>query len=87
MEAKKKFYRDSDDKRLGGVCSGMAAYFNMDVLLLRIVAVVSLFFGGAGFWIYVIIWFVASLAVTPAQKCEMRGLPVTAENMNRFSKY
>lgn len=87
MEAKKKFYRDSDDKRLGGVCSGMAAYFNMDVLLLRIVAVVSLFFGGAGFWIYVIIWFVAPLAVTPAQKCEMRGLPVTAENMNRFSKY
>jgi hypothetical protein len=41
--------------------------------------------GSAGFWIYVILWIAAPLAETPAQKCQMYGLPVTAENLRKFS--
>src|SRR5574344_1250051 len=81
----KKFYRDSDNKAIGGVCSGLAAYFNIDVMLIRVLCVVALICGSLGFWVYVIFWIIAPLAITAAQKCEMRGLPITAENMRRFS--
>ena len=81
----RKFYRNPDNKSIAGICSGIALYLNIDVLLVRIVFVVALFMGSAGFWIYVILWIAAPLAETPAQKCEMYGLPVTAENMMKFS--
>lgn len=83
--AVKKFFRDVDRKSIGGVCSGLAAYFNLDVLLVRVLMVVLLVCGGAGFWIYVIMWIVAPPAVTAADKCQMRGWPVTAENMAKLS--
>ena len=81
----KKFYRNPDNKSIAGVCSGIASYFNIDTLLVRIVFVVGLFMGSAGFWIYVILWIAAPLAETPAQKCELYGLPATAENLRKFS--
>lgn len=82
--ANKKFYRDSDNKFIGGVCSGLAIYFNIDTMLIRIIFLVLLIAGTAGFWAYLILWFVAPLAKTSAQKCELRGLPVTAENMAKY---
>lgn len=82
----RKLYRDPDSKAIGGVCGGFAAYFDIDVMILRVIFLIALFCGSLGFWIYVIFWVVAPLATTAAQKCEMRGLPVTAENMRRFSK-
>lgn len=81
----KKFYRDSDSKVIGGVCSGLALYFDIDIMLVRVLFVVALICGSLGFWVYVIFWIVAPLATTAAQKCEMRGLPITAENLRRFS--
>lgn len=81
----RKFYRNPCNKSIAGVCSGIAQYLNIDTLLVRIVFVVALFMGSAGFWFYVILWIAAPLAETPAQKCEMYGLPVTAENLMKFS--
>ena len=69
---------------LGGVCSGLALYLDIDVVVVRVLFLIALICGTAGFWIYVIIWIVAPEARTAAEKCEMRGLPVTAENMRRF---
>jgi len=83
----KKLFRDPDNKSLGGVCSGLALYLNTDVVLLRVLFVIALFMGGVGFWAYIIFWIVAPMAYTAAQKCEMRGLPVTAENLRKFSNY
>ena len=83
--AEKKLYRDMDNKMLGGVCSGLSLYFNVDVVLLRILFLVALFIGSAGFWIYIAICIVAPAARTPKQKCEMRGIPATEENMRRFA--
>jgi phage shock protein PspC (stress-responsive transcriptional regulator) len=81
----RKFYRNSCEKSIAGVCSGIALYLNIDTLLVRIVFIIALFMGSAGFWIYVILWIAAPLAETPAQKCQMYGLPVTAENLRKFS--
>lgn len=80
----RKFFRDPDNCVIGGVCSGLAAYFNIDILLVRILMVVLLLVGSAGFWIYIIVWIVTPKAANAAQKCEMRGWPVTAENMAKF---
>lgn len=81
----KKLYRDPDNKSIAGVCSGVALYLNIDVVLVKIIFLIAFFMGGVGFWAYVIFWIAAPLAVTAAQKCEMRGILVTAENMKRFS--
>jgi len=84
MTGPKKFYRDSDNKFIGGVCSGLAAYFDIDTMLVRIIFIVLLLAGTAGFWAYLILWVVAPLAKTSAQKCELRGLAVNAENMAKY---
>ena len=85
MNTTKKFYRDPDNKTIGGVCSGLAAYLDIDVTLIRIIFLVALICGSLGFWVYVIFCIVAPIAKSASDKCEMRGLPITAENLKRFS--
>ncbi len=83
---RKKIYRDYDNRRIAGVCSGLAVYLDIDVVLTRVLMLVALVAGSAGFWIYVICWIAIPKAETATQKCEMHGLPVTAENLARFAK-
>ena len=85
-EAVRKFYRDAENKRIAGVCSGLALYLNIDVTLVRIIFLVALICGSAGFWIYLVLWIVAPEARTAAEKCELRGIPATAENIRRFTE-
>lgn len=80
-----KLYRDPYNCVIGGVCSGIAEYFNIDMVLVRVLMVVLLLCGSAGFWIYIIFWIVAPKAETAAQQCELRGLPINAENLRRFT--
>ncbi len=86
-EAKKRLYRDSDNKAIGGVCSGLGAFLNIDITVVRIIILLALLLWGSGLVVYLVLWIVVPLAKTPAQKCEMRGLEPTAENMARFSEY
>ena len=83
----RKLYRDTDDVRIAGVCSGLALYFGIDTALMRIIMLVALLAGSAGFWAYLILWIAVPKAVTPAQKCELRGLTPTAENLAKFTTY
>lgn len=85
MNPSKKLYLDVDDRKIAGVCSGLAAYFDIDVTLIRILFLATLIVGGFGLWLYLIIWIVAPKAMTPAQKCELRGWEPNAENMARFT--
>ena len=82
----RKLFRDPDGKKLAGVCSGLALFLNVDVVLIRIIFLVALICGSAGFWIYLVIWIAAPEARTAAEKCELRGIPATAENIKRFTK-
>ncbi len=79
-----KLYRDTDDSKIAGVCSGLALYFDIDTALVRILMLVVLLAGSIGFWLYVILWIAVPKAVTPAQKCELRGIAPTAGNLARF---
>lgn len=81
----KKFYRDPDRKIIAGICSGFAYHFGVEVGIVRILFLVALFCGSFGFWVYLVVWIVAPLAKSASEKCEMRGLPITAENLRKFS--
>lgn len=55
----KKFALSSTDKKIAGVCGGLAEYFNIDSLIFRIIFVVLLFGGSFGFWAYILFWILA----------------------------
>ena len=82
----RKLFRNPDDKRIAGVCSGIALFLGVDVTLIRILFLVGLICGSAGFWIYLVIWIAAPEAKTAAEKCELRGIPANAENIRRFTE-
>lgn len=54
----KKLQRDVQNKVIGGVCSGLANYFDIDPTLLRVLFVVMFLCASAGFWLYLILWIV-----------------------------
>lgn len=58
MENNKKLERSCTNRVLGGVCSGLADYFNVDIALMRVLFVVSAICGSFGFWMYIILWIV-----------------------------
>jgi len=82
-KATKRLYRDPDNRMLGGVCGGLGAWFSTDPLLFRIIFIILFFVGSVGFWIYIILWITIPEAATTAQKLEMRGEPITIENIKR----
>ena len=53
-----KLYRSMTDKRVAGVCGGLAKYFNVDPTLIRLAFVFLALAGGPGFLIYLIMWIV-----------------------------
>jgi phage shock protein PspC (stress-responsive transcriptional regulator) len=79
----KRIYRDPDDRMIGGVCGGLAAYTNIDPVIMRLIFVVLLFMG-IGALAYIILWIVVPEARTTAQKLEMRGDSVNTSNIGNF---
>jgi phage shock protein PspC (stress-responsive transcriptional regulator) len=59
----KRLFRNENDKVLGGVCSGLANYFNIDVVVARIIFVILLF-SGIGFLTYIIMWIAVPSSAT-----------------------
>jgi phage shock protein C len=60
--ASKKLMRSSRDKKIGGVCAGLADYFDLDPTIVRVVWLLAIFFAGTGFLVYVVLWIVLPLA-------------------------
>lgn len=82
----KRMYRDPDNRMLGGVCSGLGSYFNLDPWFFRSLFILFTIFFLAGFIIYIILWVTIPEAVTTAQKLEMRGEAVTIESIKNTVK-
>ena len=77
----KKLFRDGDDKFLGGVASGIAHYFNIDTIWVRLLFLVITIAGvGAGFLVYIALWILLPEAKTTAEKLQMEGEPVNIDN-------
>ena len=57
-ELTKKLYRTRADRRIGGVCGGLANYFNIDATLVRLLFILGLLFVGGTFFAYIILMIV-----------------------------
>ena len=79
----KKLFRDGDDKFLGGVASGIAHYFSVDVIWIRLAWIILATFGGSGVLVYVILWILLPEARTTAEKLQMEGEPVNITNIEK----
>lgn len=55
----KKLTRSVSDRKIAGVCGGLAKYFNVDPTVIRILALVALLCASVGFWAYIIVWICA----------------------------
>lgn len=82
----KKLYRDPDDRVLGGVCSGLAAYFVLDPIIVRLIFVLLFFIGGTSILIYPILWIIIPKATNTAQRLEMKGEEVNITNISKTIK-
>ena len=60
--AEKRLSR-SNNKMIGGVCAGIAAYLGLDPTIVRIVWVLMLFFAGFGILLYLILWIIMPKAI------------------------
>ena len=58
----KKLHLATTDKKLAGVCGGIAEYFNIDSLIVRIVFIVLALGGSLGIWAYLLVWLLAPKA-------------------------
>jgi phage shock protein C len=54
----KKLYRSVTDKMLAGVCGGLAEYFAIDPVIVRLIFVLAVIFGGSGILAYIILWII-----------------------------
>ena len=81
-----RMYRDTEHRLIGGVCSGMGSYWDIDPLILRILFVVFTLAGGIGALVYLILYIVIPEAKTTAQKIEMKGHPVNIHNIKESVK-
>lgn len=70
----KRLYR-SRRRIIGGVCQGLADYFNVDVVLVRIIALFALFCFSAGLWVYLVLWIVVPLEPADRNAYDNRNNP------------
>jgi len=81
----RRMYRDTDEKMLAGVCSGLALYLGIDVTIVRVVFAAASFLYGTAILVYLVLWIVMPRALSVAQKLQLRGYAPTAENIRKFT--
>ncbi|HCR55021.1 MAG TPA: hypothetical protein DIW27_11435 [Cytophagales bacterium] len=82
----KKMFRDSEKKVIGGVASGVAVFFGIDITIVRVLFVVFTFFGGLGLLVYIILWIALPEAKSITERMQMQGEPVTLSNIESTVK-
>jgi phage shock protein PspC (stress-responsive transcriptional regulator) len=82
-QSSKRLYRNPDNKKFGGVCSGLAEYMGVDAVWLRLGFLVALFCFGTGFLAYIILWIAIHEAKTSAEKLQMKGETIDVNNIEK----
>lgn len=80
-EVGKKMFRDPEHKVIGGVSGGLAAYFGIDLIAVRLLFIIFTIFFGVGLLIYIVLWIALPEAKTLTDRMEMQGEPVTLSNI------
>lgn len=85
QSSKKRIFRDPDEKILGGVAAGLAAYLGIEILWMRIIFII-LAFSGFSILFYIILWVLIPKARTTGEKLQMRGEKVNVSNIEKSVK-
>lgn len=85
-KVKRRLFRNPDEKAIGGVCSGLAEYFDVDTVWIRLAMFLLIFFGGISLWVYIILWIIIPEAKTTADKFAMRGESANINNIMQSFK-
>lgn len=79
----RRMYRDTSNRVVGGVCSGLGEYMNVDPVIFRILFVVFTLTYGVGILVYLLLWIAIPEARTRAEKMEMRGENINIASIER----
>lgn len=86
-KSSKKFFRDLDDRFIGGVSAGLAHYIGMDPVWMRLIWVLLVLAGfGSPILVYIILWIIVPGARTTSEKLQMKGEPVNLSNIEKTLK-
>ncbi|MCX6089634.1 MAG: PspC domain-containing protein [Candidatus Atribacteria bacterium] len=77
----KRLYRSRTDRMLGGVCSGIAKYFEVDPTIIRLLTVALLFAGGAGIVAYIVAWVIVPEEPREQEEQDEKTIEVTPEKV------
>ncbi|MDD2634235.1 MAG: PspC domain-containing protein [Bacteroidales bacterium] len=83
---KKKLYRDSENKQIAGVCSGLSYYTGVSTTTWRVLFLIFLLIGQISIIAYLILWIAVPEATTTAEKLEMKGDKVNLSNIEKTVK-
>jgi len=81
--ARRRLFRDPDDHLVGGVCAGIANYFDVDAAWIRLAFTVAIAAGGTGLILYIILWIVVPKASSRSDRMAMKG---EKQNLQGFKK-
>jgi phage shock protein PspC (stress-responsive transcriptional regulator) len=80
-DGQKRLYRDEKNGMIAGVASGLATYFNIDAVIVRLIFILLTIAWGWGILLYIILWIVVPAARTTSDRLQMRGKAVTIDNL------
>lgn len=83
LKTSRTLFKDGDDRIIGGVCSGLAHYFDIEVKWVRLITLLLILFSGVGLIPYVVLWILLPTAKTRQEKMAMKGEPI---NLQSFKK-
>lgn len=86
LQIEKKMFRDPEGKVLGGVSGGLASYFGVDIILVRVLFIALTFAGGFGVLMYIVLWVTLPEARSLTERIQMQGEPVTLSNIESSIK-
>jgi phage shock protein PspC (stress-responsive transcriptional regulator) len=84
---KKQLFRDTDNRVLGGVCSGLGNYFGIDPIIFRLLFIAATLLYGTSFLAYLVLWIAIPKAVTVQQRIMMTGGNRSSESWRRRQTY
>jgi phage shock protein PspC (stress-responsive transcriptional regulator) len=79
----KRLFRDTENGMVAGVCAGLGHYLNLEDRWIRLAFLILIFFGGAGFLAYLVMWIIVPRATTRSERMYMKGEPVNLQGFIR----
>jgi phage shock protein PspC (stress-responsive transcriptional regulator) len=83
----KRLFRDTDNAIIAGVAAGLAKYFGLDAVLVRLLFVLLVIFTvGWGLLLYILLWLLVPEAKTPSDRLQMAGRPVNVNSLKEVAE-